>query len=101
MDEPIDDLLAQGRDEEVKARINALLQQPAETPMPPETAAGVLAAIMATDSANNTPVVKSCARMVASSERRCRPMNVTRAIATMATATSTSSNVKPAARVWA
>jgi len=57
MDEPIDDLLAQGRDEEVKARINALLQQPAETPMPPETAAGVLAAIMATDSANNTPVV--------------------------------------------
>ncbi|AEV98194.1 hypothetical protein A4D02_35190 [Niastella koreensis] len=57
MDEPIDDLLAQGRDEEVKARINTLLQQPAQTPMPPETAAGVLAAIMAADSASNTPVV--------------------------------------------
>src|SRR5262245_39040814 len=51
--------------------------------------------------ANNTAVVKSWARMVASSERRCRPMNVTRAMATMATATSTSNNVKPAARVWA
>src|SRR5262249_31237878 len=51
--------------------------------------------------ANNTAVVKSWARMVASSERRCKPMNVTSAIATMATATSTSNNVKPAARVWA
>src|SRR5438105_10593659 len=50
--------------------------------------------------ANNTAVVKSWARMVASSERKCRPMKVTRAIATMATATSTSNNVKPAARVW-
>jgi ferric-dicitrate binding protein FerR (iron transport regulator) len=57
MDESIDDLLNQGRDEEVKARINALLQQPAQTPMPPETAAEVLAAIMAADSAGNTPVV--------------------------------------------
>jgi transmembrane sensor len=57
MDEPIDDLLSQGRDEEVKARINAMLQQPAQTPMPPEAAADVLAAIMAADSANNTPVV--------------------------------------------
>jgi len=55
MDEPIDDLLKQGRDEEVKARIAALLQQPPQTPMPPETAAGVLTAIMATDNAN-TPV---------------------------------------------
>ena len=57
MDEPIEDLLGQGRDEEVKARINALLQQPAQTPMPPEAAAGVLEAIMATDNAHNTPVV--------------------------------------------
>jgi ferric-dicitrate binding protein FerR (iron transport regulator) len=57
MEEPIDDLLSEGRDEEVKARINALLLQPAQTPMPPETAAGVLAAIMATDNTNNTPVV--------------------------------------------
>jgi transmembrane sensor len=57
MEEPIDDLLSQGRDEEVKARINALLQQPAQTPMPPEAAAGVLEAIMATNSANHTPVV--------------------------------------------
>jgi transmembrane sensor len=57
MEEPIDDLLSQGRDEEVKARINALLQQPAQTPMPPEAAAGVLEAIMATNTANNTPVV--------------------------------------------
>src|SRR5689334_22669935 len=39
--------------------------------------------------------------MVGSSERRCRPMKVTRAIATMATAISTSNNVKPAARAWA
>ena len=57
MDEPIEDLLSQGRDEEVKARINALLQQPAQTPMPPEAAAGVLDAIMATDNANATPVL--------------------------------------------
>ena len=51
--------------------------------------------------ANNTAVVKSWARIVASSERRCRPMNVTSAIATMATAISTSNNVKPGARMWA
>src|SRR5262249_13054750 len=51
--------------------------------------------------ANNTAVVKSWARMVASSERRCRPMKVTSAMATMATATSTSNRAKPEAGVGA
>src|SRR5262249_10180664 len=45
----------------------------------------------------NTAVVRSWARIVASNERKCSPMNVTRAMATMATATSTSKSVKPAA----
>jgi ferric-dicitrate binding protein FerR (iron transport regulator) len=57
MDEQVDDLLSQGRDEEVKAMINAMLQQPAQTPMPPEVAAGVLEAIVSSDGADNTPVV--------------------------------------------
>ncbi|OQP40769.1 hypothetical protein A4H97_14210 [Niastella yeongjuensis] len=57
MDEPIDDLLAGGRDEEVKARIALMLQQPAQTPMPPEVAAGVLEAIVASDKAGAAPVV--------------------------------------------
>ncbi len=54
MEETIDDLLAQGRDEEVKARIEQMLQQPAQTPMPPEVAAGVLEAIVGS---HRTPVV--------------------------------------------
>jgi transmembrane sensor len=60
MNESIDDLLSQGRDEEVKAIINAMLQEPTQTPMPPEAAAGVLEAITAADAAHNThktPVV--------------------------------------------
>jgi ferric-dicitrate binding protein FerR (iron transport regulator) len=58
MDEQIDDLLSQGRDEEVRARIDSMLQQPAQTPMPPEVAAGVLEAIVTADEADNTPVVE-------------------------------------------
>jgi transmembrane sensor len=62
MNESIDDLLSQGRDEEVKAIIHAMLQEPAQTPMPPEAAAGVLEAITSADAAHNahkTPVVQT------------------------------------------
>src|SRR3954470_18974345 len=62
MDEPIDDLLAQGRDEEVKARIALLLQQPAQTPMPPAVAVGVLEAIVGADRVVNTPAVVTIQR---------------------------------------
>jgi ferric-dicitrate binding protein FerR (iron transport regulator) len=62
MDEPIDDLLAQGRDEEVKARIALLLQQPAQTPMPPAVAVGVLEAIIGADRVVNTPAVVTIQR---------------------------------------
>ena len=57
MNESIDDLLSQGRDEEVKAMIHSMLQEPAQTPMPVEAAAGVLEAITAADAVHNATVV--------------------------------------------